>query len=62
MFSKTAPWVYIKVNNDSNDDYNDGDGELVLNAIFQPYMVIYGGQFPQLEGQIVPGSEPAAFR
>jgi len=38
------------------------NGELMPNAIFQPYMVIYGGQFPQLEGQNVPGSEPATFR
>ena len=36
--------------------------ELVFYAIFQPYSVIYGGQFPQLEEQIVPGSEPATFR
>ena len=34
--------------------------ELVLYAIVQPYLVIYGGQFPQLEEQI--GSEPATFR
>ena len=31
------------------------------DAIFQPYLVVYGGQFPQPEKQIVPGSEPAAF-
>ena len=31
-------------------------------AIFQPYLVIYGGQFPLLEEQIVPVSEPATFR
>ena len=33
-------------------------------AIFQPCLVIhvYGGQFPKLEEQIVPGSEPATFR
>ena len=37
-------------------------GELVFYAIFQPYLVIYGGQFPQLEKQIVPASEPATFR
>ena len=37
-------------------------GKLVLCAIFQPCLVIYGGQFPQLEEQIVPGSEPATFR
>ena len=37
-------------------------GELVLYAIFQPYLAIYGGQFPQLEEQIVPGSKPATFR
>ena len=36
--------------------------ELVLHAIFQPCLVIYGGQFPQLEEQTVPGSEPATFR
>jgi len=29
---------------------------------FQPYLVIYDGQFPQLEEHIVPGSEPATFR
>ena len=37
-------------------------GELVFYAIFQPYLVIYGGQFPQLEEQIISGSEPATFR
>ena len=37
-------------------------GELVLYAIFQPCMVIYGGQFPQVEEQIVLVSEPATFR
>ena len=37
-------------------------GELVRYAIFQPTLVIYGGQFPQLEEHIVPGSEPASFR
>ena len=37
-------------------------GELVFEAIFQPFLVIYGGQFPQIEEQIVPGSEPATFR
>ena len=37
-------------------------GELVLYEIFQPCLVIYGGQFPQLEEQIVHGSEPATFR
>ena len=37
-------------------------GELVFYAIFQPCLVIYGGQFPQLEEQIVHGSEPATFR
>ena len=31
-------------------------------AIFQPYLVIYGGQFPQLEELVVPCSEPAPFR
>jgi len=36
-------------------------GELVFYAIFQPHLVIYGGQFPQLEEHIVPGSEPATF-
>ena len=43
---------------------NDGEdeGELVLFAIFQPCLVIYGGQFPQLEEHIVPRSEPATFR
>ena len=40
----------------------DGDGDLVLYAIFQPCLVIYGGQFPQLEEHIVHGSEPATFR
>ena len=35
---------------------------MVFFAIFQPYYVIYGGQFPNLEEQIVPGSEPATFR
>ena len=30
----------------------------MLYAIFQPKMVICGGQFPQLEEQIVPGIEP----
>ena len=37
-------------------------GELFY-AIFQRYLVIlvYGGQFPQLEKQIVPGTEPATF-
>ena len=35
---------------------------MVLYAIFQPCLVIYGGQFPQLEEQIVPGSESATFR
>ena len=39
----------------------DDDGELVFYAIVQPCLVIYGGQFPQLEEHIVPGSEPAAF-
>ena len=34
-------------------------GELVLYAIFQPCLGIYGGQFPQLEEHIVPGSEVA---
>ena len=36
----------------------------MLYAIFQPYLVIYISwrQFPQLEEQIVPGSEPATFR
>ena len=29
---------------------------------FQPSLVIYGGQFPQLEEHIVRGSEPATFR
>ena len=37
------------------------EGELVFNAIFQPYLVLYGGQFPQLEEQLVPGSDSAAF-
>ena len=35
------------------------NGELVLYVIFQPCLVIYGGQFPQLEEQIVPWSEAA---
>ena len=39
-----------------------GRGELVCYAIYQPYLVICGRQFPQLEEQIVPGSEPAIFR
>ena len=39
-----------------------GDGALMFDAICQLYCVIYGGQFPQLEEQIVPGSEPATFR
>ena len=30
--------------------------------IVQPWLVIYDGQFPQLEKRIVPGSEPATFR
>ena len=30
-------------------------------AIFQPYMVIYGDQFPQLDEQIVPESESETF-
>ena len=34
-------------------------GELVFYAISQPYLVIYGGQFPQLDEQVDPGSEPA---
>ena len=34
---------------------------MVFYAIFQPYMVIYGRQFPQLEEHIVTGSEPATF-
>ena len=38
------------------------DGELVLYAIFQPCLVIYGGQFSQLEEQLVTGSEPATSR
>ena len=33
----------------------------MLYAIFQPCLVIYGGQFPQLEEQIVHGSVPATF-
>ena len=33
----------------------------MLYAIFQPYLVIYGGQFPELEEQIVPESEPTDF-
>ena len=33
----------------------------MLYAICQPDLVIYGGHFPQLEEQIVPGSEPATF-
>ena len=36
-------------------------GDLVFYAIVQPFLVKYGGQFPQLEEQIVPGSEPATF-
>ena len=36
--------------------------ELEFYASFQPYFVIYWDQFPQLEEQIVPGSEPATFR
>ena len=39
----------------------DDDG-LVSYGIFQPYLVIYGGQFPKLEEHIIPGSEPATFR
>ena len=35
---------------------------LVFYTIFQPYLVIYGGQFPEMEEQIVPGIEPATFR
>ena len=34
----------------------------MLYAIFQTSLVIYGGQFPQLEEQVVSGSEPATFR
>ena len=37
-------------------------GKFVFYAIFQPCLVIYGGQFPQLGEQIVPGSEPATLR
>ena len=33
---------------------SDVDGELVFYAIFQSCLVIYGGQFPQLEEHIVP--------
>ena len=29
---------------------------------FKPNKVMYGGQFPQLEEQAVPGSEPASSR
>ena len=29
---------------------------------FQPYLVIFSGQFPQLEKQIAPGREAATFR
>ena len=36
--------------------------ELVFYAIFQPYYVKYGSQFPQLEERIVPLSETATFR
>ena len=36
-------------------------GELVFYAIFQPYLVIYGGQFRQLEKLNGPGSDPATF-
>jgi len=39
-----------------------GEGGLVLYAIFQLCLVIYGGQFPHLEEHFVPGSEPATFR
>ena len=40
----------------------DKQCELVFYAIFQLFLVTYGGQFPELEGQIVPGSGPATFR
>ena len=30
--------------------------------VLKPCLVIYGGQFPQLEEQIVAGSEPVTFR
>ena len=36
--------------------------ELELYAIFQPCLVRYGGQFPELEETIVHGSEPATVR
>ena len=36
--------------------------ELMLYAIFQPSLVIYGSQFPQLEELIVPRKEQATFR
>ena len=44
-YKKTIEWV----------------SELVLYAIFQPCLVRYGGQFPQLEETSVNGSEPATF-
>ena len=34
----------------------------VCVSLFQPYSVIYGGQFPQLEELIVPWREPATLR
>ena len=39
------------------------EGELVLYAVFQPYLVIhvYGGQFQQLEVQLVSASELATY-
>jgi len=38
-------------------------GELVFYAMFNhSWLYTYGGQFPQLEKQIIPGSEPATFR
>ena len=44
---------------------NGRDDELVLYVISQPLLVtciyVYGSQFPQLEEQIVSGSEPVTF-
>ena len=53
-------WVEWDAIGDDDDD--DDDDELVLYAIVKPCLVIFGGQFPQLEEQIVPGSKQAAFR
>ena len=39
-------------------------GEFVFYAIFATFkgMYVYGGQFPQLEELICPGSDPTSFR